>query len=193
MQTAVEGEKVGGTANYVLNFAPWCVWLGRCYVGTRHQVTPYLSPGSQERKGVGINLPASSSCARFLLKQIVLKQDTWEGSVTGYDRKCCPSCLIQICLSGTQLSLRSANLCCQMPPLAVAASTITGGSSSQLRAKPRTVLPGFKYCCLGIPGPWSYYRPHRPALLNSDPVFNHRTAIMAPQAKCLPWKITQPL
>ena len=137
-------------------------------------------------------MPASSLCACFPLEQIVLKQDIREGGVTN-GQKCWPSSLIQICLKGIQLSLRSTNLCCQMPPLAVAASTVTGSSSSQLRAKPRRVLLGFKYLCLGIPDPWSYYRPYRPALLNSDPVFNHCAAIMTPQAQCLPRKITQPL
>lgn len=152
-----------------------------------------LSPGSQERKGVGINLPASSLCARFPLKQMVLKQDTWDGRVTSYDKKCWPSCLIQMCLKGTELSLRSTNLCCQMSPLAEADSTITGRGSSQLCAKLQTILLDFKYHCLGIPDLWSYYRPLRPALLNSDPVFNHCAEIMAPQEQCLPRKITQPL
>lgn len=154
---------------------------------------PYLSPGCQYRKGMGNSLLVRNLRAHFPLEKIVFKQDIQEGGVSSSDQKCWPSCLIQICLKGAQFSLRSTNLCCQMPPLVVAASTITGGSSSQLHAKPWTVLLEFKYHCLGIPDLWSYYRPHRPTCLNPDAVFNHCTTIMGPQPQCLPQKITQPL
>lgn len=169
------------------------IWSMLCQHWMKGNGVLCFSPGSWEKEMGGNQLAASSLCSRFPLRQIFLKQDTWEGGVTSYDRKCWPSCLIQICLKGTRLSQRSTNLCCLIPPQVVAASPIIGGSSSQLHDKPRTVLLGFKCRCLVIPDLLSYYRLYRPGLLNSDPIFNQYTAIMAPQAQCLPWKITHAL